>query len=173
MVGPTRTCAGCRRRRAKATLLRFVADGRAQLVLDVQQRASVRGVYVCPRATCLDGALRRGSFARSLRRRVTVDQALFDLVAHELEQRVKLLVERALSDGRAEREDDGAIVFVDEKSCRWVKVLQRQLEELGHSPKTVGLEAVGQGGAEQAMASVSHLAGDDVARLGRELESRA
>jgi uncharacterized protein len=65
-----RTCVGCRRRTAKAELLRVVAtDSGAGLALvpDPQGRASGRGAHLHPTHDCLELALRRRAFTRALR----------------------------------------------------------------------------------------------------------
>src|SRR5712691_12652448 len=64
--GPLRRCAGCRRRRPKAELLRFVRqpDG---VAFDPAQVRQGRGGYCCPEAACVDRAFRRGGLGRTLR----------------------------------------------------------------------------------------------------------
>jgi uncharacterized protein len=64
--GPTRTCAGCRRRAAKATLLR-VARTPDGLRLDLGNRLPGRGAYVHRDRDCARAALERGGLARALR----------------------------------------------------------------------------------------------------------
>jgi predicted RNA-binding protein YlxR (DUF448 family) len=66
IVGPVRTCVGCRERDARATLTRVIArDGR--LHVDADKRAAGRGAWMHARATCFDAFARRGGFVRSLR----------------------------------------------------------------------------------------------------------
>jgi len=66
IVGPIRTCVGCRERDTRATLTRVIAcDGR--LSVDAGKRAAGRGAWIHARATCLDTFARRGGFVRSLR----------------------------------------------------------------------------------------------------------
>jgi len=52
---PVRTCVGCRERRAKSELVRFVV-GRQGIVLGA---AEGRGRYLCRNTSCLERALRR------------------------------------------------------------------------------------------------------------------
>ena len=67
---PQRTCAGCGRLAPKQALVRFMAGhiaGRKQVMIDPGGRAGGRGVYVCPRLECYDGAVgRRKSLQRKL-----------------------------------------------------------------------------------------------------------
>lgn len=50
---PIRTCVACRQRRPQAELLRL-AQGPRGWQADPSRRLPGRGVYVCPRQTCLD-----------------------------------------------------------------------------------------------------------------------
>ena len=72
---PVRTCVGCGRRAPKAELVRYVArDG--SLVRDPSGSAAGRGAYACPSAECLERAVTRKRFPRSLRAAVAVPEAL-------------------------------------------------------------------------------------------------
>lgn len=82
-----RTCAGCRTTAGRDDLLRFVvsssprteggAEGGAaapvSLVPDIGRKLPGRGVSVHPKRACLDLAVKRGGFAKSLERAVSVD----------------------------------------------------------------------------------------------------
>jgi predicted RNA-binding protein YlxR (DUF448 family) len=61
-----RTCLGCRRVRAKLSLVRFVRgeDGRAR----VGAGGVGRGAYACPNVECLKQALSRGRLGHAFRR---------------------------------------------------------------------------------------------------------
>lgn len=63
---PERSCVGCRKRAAKADLLRIVRSAAGARV-DLVGSASGRGAYVHPDAACADAALRRGAVASALR----------------------------------------------------------------------------------------------------------
>ncbi|HEU5003505.1 MAG TPA: YlxR family protein [Actinomycetota bacterium] len=65
--GPIRQCAGCRVRRPKGELLRFVRTPEGAVEPDAAQRAPGRGAYTCPDPACLDRALRKGGLSRVLR----------------------------------------------------------------------------------------------------------
>lgn len=69
---PVRTCVGCGREKDKNTLLRFVSV-QSHLVLDARQNKPGRGAYTCRSKSCIQAALRRNAFARSLHQSVTVD----------------------------------------------------------------------------------------------------
>jgi uncharacterized protein len=102
MGEPERTCVSCRTRAPQTRLLRFVADERGHLRLDVLRRAEGRGAYVCPRGACIDEAARRAAFARGLRRNVArVEDGLARRAQAEIHRQAQELVERAKRDGRA------------------------------------------------------------------------
>lgn len=65
---PIRSCIGCRGKRAKADLLRFVLRGE-QAEFDAAQALPGRGCYLCNDPQCLETAIRRKAFDRALKRR--------------------------------------------------------------------------------------------------------
>mgnify|MGYP003334760198 CR=1 FL=1 len=71
LVGPVRTCVGCRERDTRRELLRVVAGsdarGGATVVPDPDNRLPGRGAHLHPRRACLDLATRRKAFGRALR----------------------------------------------------------------------------------------------------------
>jgi predicted RNA-binding protein YlxR (DUF448 family) len=69
-----RTCVGCRARRPKAELIRFVA-GREHLALG---NAPGRGEYICKAEACLERALKRRNLA-NLSGRPPATEALAEL----------------------------------------------------------------------------------------------
>lgn len=50
---PARQCAGCRERRPKAALRRFVRTGPREWRFDAAKRLSGRGTYLCASPDCL------------------------------------------------------------------------------------------------------------------------
>ncbi len=93
-ASPARTCAGCRRVDAKAGLLRFaVAPVAPFLVPDVAGKLGGRGVSVHPTRACLEAAVRRGGFARALKRAVPCSAAeLASLAAAQYQRRAGSLL---------------------------------------------------------------------------------
>jgi predicted RNA-binding protein YlxR (DUF448 family) len=89
---PMRTCAGCRKVREKADLVRlaFVAAS-GRVTLDLSGRVPGRGAYLCRETgiTCLRQSRRHRSLARSLRvgddviDEPTLAEALRELVTEE------------------------------------------------------------------------------------------
>ncbi|MFG3494531.1 YlxR family protein [Streptomyces sp. NPDC047928] len=65
-VCPERTCVGCRERAAKSDLLRIVVI-KGACAPDPRGTLPGRGAYLHPVPACLDLAVRRRAFPRSLR----------------------------------------------------------------------------------------------------------
>ncbi len=76
MTAPLRTCQGCRQADEQSALERFtLLDG--VLTRDERRRLGGRGVWVHPDEACRTLVLRKGGFARGLRRKVVVPDDLF------------------------------------------------------------------------------------------------
>jgi hypothetical protein len=79
VLGPIRTCIGCRERVAKSELLRVTAgsdtDGHPVVVPDPEATRRGRGAHLHPTTACYDLAVRRRAFGRALRSAVGLDSA--------------------------------------------------------------------------------------------------
>ena len=73
MTPPTRSCAGCGRRRAQPELLRFAAVAG---VVTQGRLLPGRGVYTCRRLQCFERARAKRAFNRVLKQTVEVPTAL-------------------------------------------------------------------------------------------------
>ena len=71
VVGPVRTCVGCRKAGPRSVLLRVVAattdTGEPVVVVDVRRALPGRGAWLHPDPRCLELAERRRAFPRALR----------------------------------------------------------------------------------------------------------
>ncbi|RMI02431.1 YlxR family protein [Cellulomonas triticagri] len=71
VVGPVRTCVGCRNAGPRSVLLRVVAAttdaGDPAVVVDVRRALPGRGAWLHPDPRCLELAERRRAFPRALR----------------------------------------------------------------------------------------------------------
>lgn len=80
VMGPVRTCVGCRARAAKSELLRVVAgtgpDGRPAVVPDPTATRPGRGAHLHPTPECFEHAVRRRAFPRALRASEGLDTVL-------------------------------------------------------------------------------------------------
>lgn len=84
---PERTCAVSRAKHTPDELIRFVRDPAGAIVPDLASRLPGRGVWVSCSRQAVAEAARRGVFARSLKRQVTVPDGLDDLVERLLVRR--------------------------------------------------------------------------------------
>lgn len=91
-----RACAGCRSKRPRDALVRFVADG-PRVVPDLRRLAVGRGVNLCPALACIEQAIKRRAFARGLKRSVQVQR---DALVADLRVAFAAELARALAGGR-------------------------------------------------------------------------
>ncbi|HEX2441351.1 MAG TPA: YlxR family protein [Methylomirabilota bacterium] len=73
---PTRTCLGCRQRRAKHELVRLVRDGDGSVVVDEDGRGTGRGAYVCADPACTERALKAARLGHAFRAACRVGDGL-------------------------------------------------------------------------------------------------
>ncbi|HEU4868400.1 MAG TPA: YlxR family protein [Actinomycetota bacterium] len=73
--GVERSCCGCRTRREKKQLVRFVEVAPGRVELDPEGTAGGRGAYVCRSISCMELAFKRGGLARTLRTAIPGEQA--------------------------------------------------------------------------------------------------
>ncbi|MCK5800707.1 MAG: YlxR family protein [Deltaproteobacteria bacterium] len=118
-----RRCAGCRQRRPRAELLRFVLPGEALGLPtpDLLGRRAGRGAYTCPRPACIRRAVVQGGFARSFRRSLrhggeTLAEDLAETIlgdlARGLVQTIDAEIAKMVADGRARRASSGGEGYV-------------------------------------------------------------
>jgi len=72
---PQRTCVACRSVRAKRDLVRIVRSPSGELSVDLRGKATGRGAYCDPDASCLERGLREGAIARALEVAIDADTA--------------------------------------------------------------------------------------------------
>ncbi len=69
---PQRTCVGCRAVKEKGTLIRLVSTPSLKVQVDLKGRLPGRGVYLCPRLTCFELALKGQRIAKAFRKPISV-----------------------------------------------------------------------------------------------------
>lgn len=69
-----RTCVGCRQRSQRADLLRIVAKSNV-LAFDLSKTMPGRGAWIHPSSDCLNLAIQRNAFGRSLRLSKQIDSS--------------------------------------------------------------------------------------------------
>ncbi len=72
---PLRTCIGCSERYPKRELLRVVRTPEGEVLFDPTGKRSGRGTYLCPKADCLERAVRTKSLERALKQPVSTQEA--------------------------------------------------------------------------------------------------
>jgi predicted RNA-binding protein YlxR (DUF448 family) len=85
----SRLCALSRTEQPIERLIRFVADPAGSIVPDVARKLPGRGVWISATRASVADAVRKGVFARSLKRSVTADAGLPDLVDRLLQRRLE------------------------------------------------------------------------------------
>ena len=82
---PMRRCIGCMESRPKGELIRMVySEGR--MVLDPDGKATGRGLYLCPDEKCIQKAVKKKAFNRSVRGEVKsedIESILKELASEE------------------------------------------------------------------------------------------
>jgi len=83
---PERTCVVTRTVAVPADLIRFVVGPDETVVPDIAQKLPGRGVWVGNRRRLIETAVKKNSFSRSFKRKVTCPQTLADAVEAQLER---------------------------------------------------------------------------------------
>ena len=91
--GPIRSCAGCRRRRPQAELVRVASQPGGIVTVDPRvpvlgrpSRSPGRGAYVCPEPACVERAVATGALARALRLKGELPESLLETLRSEIAQ---------------------------------------------------------------------------------------
>ena len=63
---PLRRCAGCSEQKTKKEFVRVVRTPEGEIILDETGKANGRGVYLCPKKTCLQKARKAKRLEKSL-----------------------------------------------------------------------------------------------------------
>ncbi len=79
---PKRKCMGCQEVQDKRSLIRVVRSPEGEISIDLTGRKAGRGAYLCPKAECLEKAIKTKALERSLE--VTMDAALYETLRKEL-----------------------------------------------------------------------------------------
>ncbi|MCI8633005.1 MAG: YlxR family protein [Lachnospiraceae bacterium] len=79
---PRRKCMGCQEVQDKKNLIRVVRSPEGEISIDLTGRKAGRGAYLCPKAECLEKAIKTKALERSLE--VTMEAALYDTLRKEL-----------------------------------------------------------------------------------------
>jgi predicted RNA-binding protein YlxR (DUF448 family) len=82
---PIRSCVGCGKKQSPKLMLRVASHQGAAPAVDVSQNAVGRGAYVCFDAKCVDKAIVRKAFERSLKVKCGLSQSAKDEIKSVVE----------------------------------------------------------------------------------------
>ena len=77
-------CAGCRQMKLKKELLRIVRTPEKNIEIDYIGKKSGRGVYICPKAECLEKAAKWKRLEKALRS--SVDSDIYETLRRGLDK---------------------------------------------------------------------------------------
>ncbi len=80
---PLRRCAGCNEQKSKKEFVRVVRTPSGEIVLDDTGKANGRGVYLCPKKSCLQKARKAKRLERNL------DTAIPEEIWSALEEKIE------------------------------------------------------------------------------------
>ena len=80
---PMRQCLGCREMKAKRELIRVVRSPEGNISLDFKGKASGRGAYICPEASCLKKAIKAKALERAFS--TQIPQEIYEALEKEME----------------------------------------------------------------------------------------
>ena len=63
---PLRRCAGCNEQKSKKEFVRVLRTPEGEIILDESGKANGRGVYLCPKKSCLQKAKKARRLERNL-----------------------------------------------------------------------------------------------------------
>ena len=81
---PLRRCAGCNEQKSKREFVRVVRTPEGEIILDESGKANGRGVYLCPKKSCLQKARKAKRLERNLD--VAIPEEIWTLLEEKLEQ---------------------------------------------------------------------------------------
>ncbi len=67
---PLRTCIGCKEKKDKKMLMRFVCDGHGNILFDREQTMEGRGAYICCDMICIRKACEGKNLSHVFRRAI-------------------------------------------------------------------------------------------------------
>lgn len=80
---PQRLCVGCQTMTSKKELIRVVRTPDGEVLVDATGKKSGRGVYICPRLTCLQAAVKSRRIEKALA--IELPPALIETLIAQLE----------------------------------------------------------------------------------------
>ncbi len=81
---PLRRCVGCNEQKTKKELVRVIRTPEGEILLDESGKANGRGVYLCPKKSCLQMARKAKRLERNLK--VAIPDEIWTLLEEKLGQ---------------------------------------------------------------------------------------
>lgn len=81
---PLRRCAGCNEQKSKKEFVRVIRTPEGEILLDESGKANGRGVYLCPKKSCLQKARKAKRLERNLK--TAIPDEIWTLLEEKLEQ---------------------------------------------------------------------------------------
>ena len=81
---PLRRCAGCNEQKSKKEFVRVIRTPEGEILLDESGKANGRGVYLCPKKSCLQKARKAKRLERNLK--VAIPDEIWAQLEAKLEQ---------------------------------------------------------------------------------------
>lgn len=81
---PLRRCAGCNEQKSKKEFVRVIRTPEGEILLDESGKANGRGVYLCPKKSCLQMAKKAKRLERNLK--VAIPDEIWAQLEEKLEQ---------------------------------------------------------------------------------------
>ncbi len=81
---PLRRCAGCNEQKSKKEFVRVIRTPEGEILLDESGKANGRGVYLCPKKSCLQKARKAKRLERNLK--VAIPDEIWTRLEEKLEQ---------------------------------------------------------------------------------------
>ena len=81
---PLRRCAGCNEQKSKKEFVRVLRTPEGEIILDESGKANGRGVYLCPKKSCLQKARKAKRLERNLK--VAIPDEIWTRLEEKLEQ---------------------------------------------------------------------------------------
>jgi len=79
---PQRMCVGCKEMQNKKSLIRIVKTPEEVVLIDPTGKRAGRGAYICPRAECLQMAIKSKGLEKSLKIRIVPE--LYEVLKEQL-----------------------------------------------------------------------------------------
>ena len=80
---PLRRCVGCNEQKSKRDFVRVIRTPEGEILLDESGKANGRGVYLCPKKSCLQKARKAKRLERNLK--VEIPDEIWTLLEEKLE----------------------------------------------------------------------------------------